>query len=48
MPGKLDFASAKPVGFKGYQESLGLEDANKILGFDFSDLHTQLHVILDE
>lgn len=45
MPGKLDFASVKLASFIGYQASLGLKDANKISGFDFSDLYIWLHAI---
>ena len=49
MPSKLDFGRiVKLDGFKRYQASLEFEDANKILGFDSSDSHTRLHVMLDE
>lgn len=49
MPSKLDFGRiVKLVGFKRYQASLELEDADKVLGFGFYGLHTRPHAMLDE
>lgn len=49
MPSKLDLEeSVKPTSFKRYPTSLGFDGANKIMAFDFDDLHTRLHAMLDE